>query len=71
MRLSLIAGILLVLIGAYVVVRGGSYGETHDVVKVGDIHVTDSDRHPIPPWAGGAIALAGVAVIVAGARKRP
>ena len=70
MRASLILGVILVLLGGYILVRGTAILTTHDVVKLGDLHVTDTDSHPVPPWVGGAIAVAGAVLIVAGARKR-
>ena len=69
MRASVIAGIVLVVLGAFVLIRGGSYFETHDVVKVGDIHVTDTDRHPIPIVVGAIVGAAGLVLIASGARK--
>lgn len=43
-----IAGIGLTVIGAFVLLRGLSYGEQHNVLKVGDLKVTTEERHAVP-----------------------
>lgn len=69
MRSSLIFGLILLVLGGYMLVRGTRFIETHDVAKIGDVHVTDTDSHPVPAWVGGAIAVAGAVLVVGGARK--
>jgi hypothetical protein len=70
MKTPMIAGIILLVLGALVLVRGMSYAETHDVVKVGDMHITDTDSHGIPQWLGIAGVVGGVVLIGAGALKK-
>lgn len=70
MRLSLIAGILLVLAGGFVLINGGSFTTRRDVLKLGDVKVSAEEQHPIQPWLAGAAIVAGVALVVAGARRR-
>ena len=69
MKVPMIGGIVLLAVGAFLLLNGGRYFEKHDVVKVGDIHITDTDSHPIPQWIGGALVVAGIVVVVAGAKK--
>ncbi len=70
MRLPLIAGILLVLAGGFVLVNGGSFTTRRDVLKLGDVKVSAEEQHPIQPWIAGAAIVAGVALVAAGARRR-
>lgn len=70
MRPLIIVGVLLVALGAFVLLRGASFSSRRDVLEVGDVKVTANQRQSIPPWAGGMAALAGVALIVAGSRRR-
>jgi hypothetical protein len=70
MRLSLITGIILTVLGAIVLVRGLSYQTTHDVVKVGDVAVTDSETHNMPRWLGIAGVVGGLVLIGAGVTRR-
>jgi hypothetical protein len=65
-----IAGIVLLLLGAFVLLRGASFGSRRDVLKVGDFKVTATEERSIPSWVGGAVLLAGVGLLVAGMRKR-
>ena len=55
-----IAGIVLTVIGAFVLLRGLSYGEQHNVLKVGDLKVTAEERHAVPAWAGGLAIVSGL-----------
>jgi UDP-N-acetylmuramyl pentapeptide phosphotransferase/UDP-N-acetylglucosamine-1-phosphate transferase len=67
-----ILGIILIVAGVLVLAFGGfSYTREKKVVDLGPIQATTKTEHniPIPPLAGGAAILAGVAVLVAGTRK--
>ena len=70
MRQLIIAGIVILGLGAFVLLRGASFSTKHDVLKVGDLKVTATEEKSIPPWVGVVAAVAGVALIVAGTRKR-
>jgi hypothetical protein len=70
MRHFIVTGVLLLGLGAFLLLRGGSFTSRRDVLKVGDVKVTANERHAIPPWVGGAAVLAGAVLLVAGARKR-
>src|SRR4029077_82172 len=64
------AGILLIVFGAFVLLRGASLISRRDVLKVGDVQVTADEQQSIPPWAGWLSIVAGGAMAVAGARRR-
>lgn len=70
MRPLLIAGVLLLAFGAFVLLRGGSFTTRKDVLKVGDVQITADERQSIPTWVGGLALLAGLGLIVGGAQKR-
>ena len=70
MRNYLIAGILILALGAFVLLRGASFTTRHDVVSVGDLKITADEQQAIPPWVGGAAVAVGAVLIVAGMRKR-
>ena len=70
MRPSIIAGIVLVVLGGIVLLRGMNYQTTHEVARVGDLHVTDTDSTRIPQWAGIAAVVIGIGLVGAGATKR-
>ena len=59
----------MILGGLFVLVRSPSYSSEKSVLKVGDVEAKVSQQHAIPPWAGGAAVVAGVVLIVIGARK--
>jgi uncharacterized membrane protein len=66
-------GIALIVLGVLVLALGGfSYTKEKKVVDLGPIQATTKTKEtvPIPPLAGGAAILAGVAVLVVSGRKR-
>lgn len=69
MRPRIIAGIALLLLGAFLLIRGGTFTSRRNVLEVGEVKISANERQSVPPWVGGAVALAGVALLVAGARK--
>jgi hypothetical protein len=70
MRQLILAGILILGLGAFLLLRGGSITTRRQVLKVGDVKVTADEQQSIPPWVGGAAMVAGLALIIAGAQKR-
>ncbi len=70
MRPLIIAGLVLLGLGAFLLVRGGSFTSRKDVLEVGDVKITANERQSIPPWVGGAALLAGAGLLVAGMRKQ-
>ena len=70
MRPLIVAGVLLLALGAFLLIRGGSFTTRRDVLEVGDVKVTANERQAIPPWAGWVALVAGAGLLAAGARKR-
>lgn len=71
MRPQLIAGILLAILGAFIVFRGVSYGSQHSVIQVGDMKASIDAQRPVPTWVGGVAIVGGVLLVGAGLRRRP
>lgn len=67
---SMVAGLLMLALGAFVLLRGANVTTQRDVLEVGDVKITADEQRTIPPWAGGVAVAAGVALLVAGARKQ-
>jgi drug/metabolite transporter (DMT)-like permease len=65
-----LAGIVLAVLGGFIVFRGISYGAEHSVMKVGDLQVSTKDRHTVPAWMGGVALVAGVLMVAAGVGRR-
>jgi uncharacterized cupredoxin-like copper-binding protein len=70
MRPQLIAGILLAVLGAFIVFRGMSYGSEHSVIQVGDVRASMDARRSVPTWVGAVAIVGGVLLIGAGVRRR-
>lgn len=68
-----IAGIVLIVLGLAALVYGGiNYTTTETIIDIGPLEATaeQEKRFPLPPVAGIAAVVVGVALLVAGSRKR-
>jgi hypothetical protein len=73
MKLSIWAGIVLVVLGALALAyQGINYTRKKDVVDLGSIHVTTEtqERIPLPPVLGGLALAGGIVLMVMGTRKK-
>lgn len=70
MRAFIIAGVVILGLGAFVLLRGASFTSERNVLKVGDVQITADQRQTVPPWAGVAALVVGAGLIVTGVRKR-
>jgi hypothetical protein len=70
MRPSFLIGVILLVLGAFVLFRGLSYTSKRDVVKVGDLRASVDEQHTVPAWVGGLALAAGLGLIVIGVSKR-
>ena len=62
-------GVILIVLGLFGLAWGGfTYTTTEKVVDIGPIHATRDKTHnvPLPPIAGAAALIGGVALLVAG-----
>jgi len=66
MKPLVIAGIVIAGLGAFVLIKGLSYGSQSNVLKVGDLKVTAEERHTVPAWVGGVAVVGGLLLIGAG-----
>jgi uncharacterized membrane protein len=68
-----LAGILLVVLGALALAyQGFTYTRQEKVFDIGPIHATqDTQEHiSLPPILGGLALVGGIALLVAGARRK-
>ncbi len=73
MKGTTIIGIVLIVLGIAALALGGfSYTDREKVLDIGPIEATTEERKtiPIPAVAGGAAVVAGVVLVVAGARSK-
>jgi hypothetical protein len=69
MRPQALVGIVLLVLGAFILFRGMTYKSKDQVLKVGDVKASVEQKHAVPTWAGGVALVAGL-VLVAGGMKR-
>jgi uncharacterized membrane protein len=70
MRPISIVGLLLVLLGAFILFRGLSYKSKDEVLKVGDLKASVEEKHAVPTWVGGLAIVAGVVMLAGGMKRR-
>ena len=70
MRGMMVAGLLFIGLGLYVAFAGPTYKSDKSVLKVGDFQATAEQSRRIPVWVGVLGIVGGVALIVAGSRRR-
>jgi hypothetical protein len=70
MRPLPIVGLLLVLVGGFILVRGFSFTSQKSVVKVGDFQASVEERREVPAWAGALVVAGGIVLLTASRRRR-
>lgn len=70
MRPLALAGLVLLVLGGFILLRGLSFTSQKSVLKVGDFQASVEERRDVPPWAGGLAAAGGLILLVAGSRRR-
>ena len=68
-----IAGVLLIVLGIVALIYGGiSYTNRETVLDIGPLEATTETREtiPLPPILGALALLGGVALMIAGSRRR-
>jgi drug/metabolite transporter (DMT)-like permease len=69
MRATVWAGIALIVAGVALYLRGG-ITRKEEVLDVGPLTVTKSERQPVPPIVAGLAVGAGILLVVAGTRRK-
>jgi cytochrome c biogenesis protein CcdA len=70
MRALQISGVVLIVIGLWIIFRPPSYSREESVFKVGDIEAKMQQEHSVPGWVGGIALGAGLVLVVVGIKKR-
>ncbi len=70
MRALQIAGLVLITMGLWFIIRPPSYSREESVFKFGDIEAKMRQEHSIPGWIGGIAVGSGVVLVVLGLKKR-
>lgn len=73
MRFSIIAGIVLVIVGVICLAyQGITYTSHKKVLQVGPIQATTTEHRtiPLPPIVGGVLVVGGIVLISVGGRAK-
>jgi drug/metabolite transporter (DMT)-like permease len=69
-RMSRVAGVVLLFAGAAILVWGGNFTTRRDVLEVGGLTVVAEEQRPIAPWVAVAVLVSGLALMVVSLRPR-
>jgi hypothetical protein len=70
MRPLSLVGILLLIVGGFIVFRGVTYKSRDEVLRVGDVKASVEEQRPVPTWVGGVAIVAGLVLLAGGMRRR-
>jgi hypothetical protein len=70
MRPLSLVGILLLVVGAFIVFRGLTYKSKDEVLNVGGIKASVEEKRAVPTWVGGVALVAGIVLLAGGMRRR-
>jgi hypothetical protein len=70
MKAFLIAGLVLMAAGIFLILHPPHYSSEQSVFKLGDVEARMQQERPLPDWVGGAVLGAGIALLGAGLFKR-
>jgi drug/metabolite transporter (DMT)-like permease len=70
MRTSLIAGLVLIAAGIFLIVRPPHYSSQQSVVKLGQFEANVREERSVPGWVGGIGLGAGVVLLGTALFKR-
>jgi hypothetical protein len=69
MRAQVWIGIALIVAGVAVFLKGG-FTRKEEVVDVGPLTISKSERQSVPPWVAGLAVGAGVLLVASGMRQK-
>jgi cytochrome c biogenesis protein CcdA len=69
MRSLIIAGVILIAVGLFVILKPPSYSREESVLKFGDLEARVQQQRTVPGWVGGVLLGAGCVLVVFGGRK--
>lgn len=65
-----LVGIILLVLGAFILFRGLTYKSKDEVLRVGDLKASVEEKHAVPTWVGGVAIVAGIVLLAGGMRSR-
>jgi hypothetical protein len=70
MRLGILIGAALLILGGVVTFRGLNYSTHRSVLKIGEFEAKVEEQKTVPLWVGGVLAAGGLGLIVYSLQRR-
>lgn len=69
MRPSMVAGLIVVVIGAFVFVRSLAADKRPEALNLRGTEIASAERPHVPPWVGAMVCVAGLGFAAAGTQR--
>jgi hypothetical protein len=70
MKLSVVAGIILMVLGSVFLFFGNDFTTQRDVLEVGGMSITAEETHSVAPWIPTIAMVVGLGLVAQGLRRR-
>jgi drug/metabolite transporter (DMT)-like permease len=70
MKASLVAGLVLIAAGIFLILRPPHYASEQSVLRLGNLEAKMQQERTLPDWVGGVVLGAGIGLLAAGLLKR-
>jgi drug/metabolite transporter (DMT)-like permease len=70
MKASLLAGLVLIAAGIFLLLRPPHYAREQSVLKLGNLEAKMQQERTLPEWVGGVVLGAGIGLLGAALLKR-
>ena len=70
MKAAIVAGLILIAAGIFLIVRPPHYASEQSVFKLGQLEARMQQERALPGWVGGVALGAGIVLLGAGLVKR-
>jgi hypothetical protein len=70
MKLSILAGVLLIGLGTWIVSGHANFKTKRQMFEIGDVKASMTEVHAVPAWIGYAGLAGGVALLLMAASRR-
>ena len=70
MRAMQISGLVLIVLGLWIIIRPPNYSHNETVLKFGDVEAKMQQQRTVPGWAGGVALGAGLVLVLVGFTRK-
>ncbi len=69
-RQSILAGVMLLILGGALYLRGNGFSTRKEILELGDVKVTAPEEHTFPNWVAPVLVIGGVGLLLYGGMRK-